>query len=262
MPRVPFVAGNWKMHMTRGEAADLLGELLPMVQSFRDIDIAVCPPFTALASVRERLRGTPVQLGAQNCHAAAKDGKPVHAGAYTGEISARMLADAGVSWVILGHSERRQFFGETDAGVNLKIRATFECGLLPIVCVGETLAERESGRTFDVIDTQVRGCMADLPGADVARLVIAYEPVWAIGTGRTATPDQAQEVHAHIRTRLVSLFGEGVARAVRIQYGGSVKATNAAQLFALPDVDGGLIGGASLQAREFAEILQAARHQA
>ncbi len=259
MPRVPFVAGNWKMHMTQGEAADLLGELLPMVQSFRDIDMAVCPPFTALASVRERLRGTPLRLGAQNCHASAKDGKPVHHGAYTGEVSARMLADAGVSWVILGHSERRQYFGETDAAVNLKIRAVLECGMLPIACVGETLAERESGRTFDVIDTQVHGCLVDLPAADVARLVIAYEPVWAIGTGRTATPDQAQEVHAHIRTRLARMFGETTAQAVRIQYGGSVKASNARQLFALPDVDGGLIGGASLQAKEFAEILQAAR---
>ncbi len=259
MARVPFVAGNWKMNMTQGEASDLLAELLPMVQSFRDIDIAVCPPFTALATVRERLRGTPVKLGAQNCHAAAKDGKPVHAGAYTGEVSARMLADAGVSWVILGHSERRQYFGETDAGVNLKVRAALECGVGAIVCVGETLAEREAGTTFGVIDTQVRGCLGGLPGDDVARIVIAYEPVWAIGTGRTATPDQAQEVHAHIRTRLVQMFGEAVAQSVRIQYGGSMKASNAAQLLALPDVDGGLIGGAALQAKEFAEILQAAR---
>jgi triosephosphate isomerase len=259
MARRPFIAGNWKMNMTQGEAATLLGELIPMLQAIRDVDVAVCPPFTAIASTRERLHGTPVMLGAQNLHVAEKDGKLIHAGAYTGEISARMLADAGVAWVILGHSERRQYFGETDAAINRKARACYEVGLKPIICVGETLADREAGNTASVIETQVRGCLDGLPQDRMAESVIAYEPVWAIGTGKVATPEQVQEVHAQIRALLATLFNDRVSQAVRIQYGGSVKAGNAKALFALPDVDGGLIGGAALMAGEFAEIVQGAR---
>ncbi|MDX2174844.1 MAG: triose-phosphate isomerase [Candidatus Sumerlaeia bacterium] len=259
MSRKPFVAGNWKLNGTLSEAADLLGALLPMIQSVHDVDVAVCPPFTSLAGVRDRIAGSRVMLGAQNLYAAEKDGKLIHAGAYTGEISAPMLKEAGVRWVILGHSERRQYFGETDSGVNRKARACYEVGLLPIICVGETLEEREGARTAAVIDTQVRGCLANLPMDRMAESVIAYEPVWAIGTGKTATAEQAQEVHAQIRGLLATLFSARVADAVRIQYGGSVKPGNAKEIFGKPDVDGGLIGGAALKAEDFAAIVHAAR---
>lgn len=260
MARRKFVAGNWKMNLTHSEAADLLGALLPLIQSAsEDVDVAVCPTFTALAPVRERLRGTRVMLGAQNCYAHEKDGKLVHAGAYTGEVSAPMLADAGCAWVILGHSERRQYFGETDAGVNRKARAAYEAKILPIVCVGETLAERDGGQTLAVVEAQVRGCLANLPADLVAKSVLAYEPVWAIGTGRTATPEQAQEVHAMIRKLLATLYGAGVADAMRIQYGGSMTAANAKTLLAMPDIDGGLIGGASLKPKDFSEIVLAGK---
>jgi triosephosphate isomerase len=259
MARRPFVAGNWKMHLVREEAADLLSELLPLVQAVTEVDVAVCPPFTLLHAVRERLSGSRVTLGAQNLHVHEKDGELFHQGAFTGEVSARMLADIGCRWVILGHSERRQFFGETDAAINRKCRACYEVGLLPIICVGETLAEREANDTAAVIDRQVRGCLAGLPGDHVADSVIAYEPVWAIGTGRTATSAQAQEVHAQIRALLAELYSPRVAGEVRILYGGSVKASNAKEIFSQADVDGGLIGGASLKATEFAAIVDAAR---
>lgn len=259
MARRKFVAGNWKMNLTHTEAADLLGALLPLLQAAADVDVAVCPSFAVLDGVRDRLRGTRVMLGAQNLHVAEKDGKLIHAGAYTGEVSAPMLAGAGVQWVILGHSERRQYFGETDAGVNRKLRACAEQRLGAIVCVGETLEEREAGRTAAVVETQVRGCFANIPGDLAAKTVIAYEPVWAIGTGRNATPEQAQEVHAQIRALLATLYSAAVADAVRIQYGGSMKASNAKELLKQPDIDGGLIGGASLKADEFAEIVLAAR---
>ena len=247
------------MNLTQREAADLLGALLPMLQHIGDVDVAVCPAFPVLGATRERLRGTRVMLGAQNCHVAEKAGQLVHAGAYTGEVSAPMLADAGVKWVILGHSERRQFFGETDAAVNRKARACYETGLLPIVCVGETLEQRDAGATGTVVTTQVRGCLGGLPADRMAESVIAYEPVWAIGTGRNATPEQAQEVHALIRAEVATLFNDRVADAVRIQYGGSVKANNARATFSQKDVDGGLVGGASLMAQEFADIVAAAR---
>jgi len=259
MARRKFVAGNWKMNLGQAEAADLIGALLPLVQAFKNADIAVCPTYLCLGAVKERLRGTHVLLGAQNAHVAEKDGKLIQSGAFTGEVSPAMLKDAGVEWVILGHSERRQFFGETDAKVNAKVRACYEVNLKPIVCVGETLAEREANNTRSVVETQVRGCLAGLPGARVAESVIAYEPVWAIGTGKTATPAMAQEVHAVIRALLVELFGATVADAVRIQYGGSMNAANAKELLAQPDIDGGLIGGAALKAADFATIIEAAQ---
>jgi triosephosphate isomerase len=255
--RTPFIAGNWKMNTTPTEAARLAAEVAEAVRGVAGVQVAVCPPFTSLAAVAPVLAGTNVALGAQNFHVVEKDGKLVTSGAYTGEVGPKMLKDAGAGWCILGHSERRQYFGETDAGVNRKIRACFEVGLLPIVCVGELLAEREAGQTEKVVETQVRGCFAGLP-ADVARqCVIAYEPVWAIGTGRPATPAQAQEVHAHIRRLLTELFGAATAEAIRIQYGGSMNAANAAELLAQPDIDGGLIGGAALKAPDFAAIVKA-----
>jgi triosephosphate isomerase len=229
------------------------------VQSVQDVDIAVCPTYLSIATVRERVKGTPIKLGAQNTFTVAKDGKSVMSGAYTGEVSPAMLKDAGVEWVILGHSERRQYFGETDAKVNAKARACYEVGLKPIICVGELLEERDLGTTNSVVEIQVRGCLAGLPAEKVAESVIAYEPVWAIGTGRTATPAQAQEVHAHIRAILVALYGQSVAEQVRIQYGGSMKPDNAKELLAQKDIDGGLIGGAALKAKDFADIILAGR---
>lgn len=257
MSRRKFIAGNWKENCLLGEAADLVAGLIPLVQNLKNVDIAVCPPFISIALVRERLRGTNVMLGAQNAFATEADGKLVQSGAYTGEVSPAMLKDSGCEWVILGHSERRQYFGETDAKVNAKVRACYEVGLKPIVCVGETLEERDAGITARVVDIQVRTCLANLPGGKVAESVIAYEPVWAIGTGRTATPQQAQEVHAQIRKLLLELFGKNVAEAVRIQYGGSMKPGNAKELLSQPDIDGGLIGGASLKAKDFADIISA-----
>jgi len=259
MARRKFIAGNWKMNCTQGEAADLVNGLAQLVQSVADVDIAVCPTFLSLATVRERIKGTPIKLGAQNTFSVSKDGKAVMTGAYTGEVSPAMLKDAGVEWVILGHSERRQYFGETDAKVNAKVRACYEVGLKPIICVGELLEERDLGTTNAVVEVQVRGCLAGLPADKVAESVIAYEPVWAIGTGRTATPAQAQEVHAHIRALLTSLYGADVAEKVRIQYGGSMKPDNAKELLAQKDIDGGLIGGASLKAKDFADIILAGR---
>ncbi|MCB2154588.1 triose-phosphate isomerase [bacterium] len=259
MARRPFVAGNWKMNKLRSEAADLVGALIPKVQSVSEVDIAVCPVFTALDVVSERVKGTNVMLGAQNLYTVEKDGKLVMNGAYTGEVSAEMLADAGVQWVILGHSERRQYFGETDASVNAKVRAAWAAGVKTIICVGELLEERKAGKTNEVVETQVRGCLKDLDPDKVKEAVIAYEPVWAIGTGETATPEQAQEVHAMIRGLLKDLFGDAVADAVRIQYGGSMKPGNAKELMAQPDIDGGLIGGAALKADDFFGIIDAAR---
>lgn len=259
MSRKPFVAGNWKMNLGGSGAVELVEALKPLVADAGGVDIAVCPPYTALSSVANALAGSQIMLGAQNTHVAEKDGAVVTSGAYTGEISPPFLKDACVQWVILGHSERRQYFGETDAGVNLKVRACFETGLLPIICVGETLEQRESGSTNDVVATQVRGCFANLPADQARQCVIAYEPVWAIGTGKTASPEQAQEVHAMIRGLLVELFDQSVADAIRIQYGGSMKPGNAAELMAKPDIDGGLIGGAALKAEDFAGIINAAK---
>ncbi len=251
MARKKFVCGNWKMHRTAAEARVLVAELRGLAEGLAEkVDVAVAPPFTALAAAADALRGSRIALAAQDVHWEAQ-------GAFTGEVSAAMLREIGCAHVIVGHSERRQLFGETDEGVNRKARAVLGAGLAPIVCVGETLAEREAGRTLEVVSRQVRGGLAGLPADQVGRLTVAYEPVWAIGTGKTATTAQAQEVHAAIRALLRELAG-GVADQVRIQYGGSVKPDNAAELLAQPDVDGALVGGASLKAGDFSQILKGA----
>jgi triosephosphate isomerase (TIM) len=251
MARKKFVCGNWKMFKTRAEAQELVRALAPLVADAGErVQVAVAPPFTALAAAAEALAGTRIELAAQNCHWEAQ-------GAFTGEVSPKMLSDACVTHCIVGHSERRQLFGETDEGVRKKTVALLGAGLLPIVCVGETLAEREAGKTLEVVARQVRGALAGVAAGDVARLTLAYEPVWAIGTGKTATTAQAQEVHAAIRNLLRELAG-GAADEVRIQYGGSVKPDNAAELMAQPDVDGALVGGASLKAADFSQIVKGA----
>ncbi|HET9554765.1 MAG TPA: triose-phosphate isomerase [Anaeromyxobacteraceae bacterium] len=250
MARQKFVCGNWKMHRTVAEALSLVKELAEGLAGDARVQVAVAPPFTALSSVAAALRGTPVELAAQDVHWEAQ-------GAFTGEVSAAMLADVGVRHGIVGHSERRQLFGETDEAVRRKVGALLAAGLRPIVCVGETLAEREAGKTLEVVGRQVRGALAGLPPEPLAALTLAYEPVWAIGTGKTATSAQAQEVHAAIRAILRELGG-AVADAIRIQYGGSVKPENAAELMSQPDVDGALVGGASLKAKDFLAIVKGA----
>ena len=248
--RKKIVAGNWKMNKTPAEARVLAGEIAKALGTEPcPVEVVVCPPAIDLPAVAETLAGTQVGVGAQNMHNEPK-------GAFTGEISASMLLETGVRYVILGHSERRTYFADTDATVNAKTKAALAAGLIPIVCVGETLAEREAGKTEEVVATQVRGSLADL-GADIAKVVVAYEPVWAIGTGKTATPAQAQEVHALIRRTLADMAGAGVAETIRIQYGGSMKPENAAELMAQPDIDGGLIGGAALKAESFLAIVKA-----
>jgi triosephosphate isomerase len=252
--RRPFIAGNWKMHKTVGEALALVGELTRAMEGVGEgVEVAVAPVFTALHPVAQALKGSPrIGVAGQNCHWEAS-------GAFTGEVSAGMLAEAGCRYVILGHSERRQYFGETDETVNRRVKAALGAGLTPIVCVGETLQEREAERTLEVVSRQVRGALAGFSAEQVGGMVLAYEPVWAIGTGRTATSAQAQEVHAAVRKLLGELAGEQTAARVRIQYGGSVKPDNAAELLGQPDVDGALVGGASLKASDFAGILKAAR---
>lgn len=251
MTRRPFIAGNWKMNKTPAEARALAAALRTALGNCDKADVALCPPFVCLPAVADALRGSRVALGAQNVY--WKD-----AGAFTGEISPAMLLACGCQYVIIGHSERRQFFGETDQTVNQRLKAALKAGLKAIACVGEMLAEREGGATQAVVARQVTGGLAGLSAPEMAAVTIAYEPVWAIGTGRTATPAQAQEVHAFIRELLRKQFGAGVADAARIQYGGSVNAANAASLLAQPDVDGALVGGASLKAEEFVQIVKAA----
>lgn len=246
--RTPFVAANWKMHKTVGDALAYAAALRRRVEPVRGVEVVVAPPFTALHAVAGALAGSGVGVAGQNLHAEPQ-------GAFTGEVSAGMLREAGAGYAIIGHSERRHLCGETDAAVNAKLRAAAGAGLVPIVCVGETLAERESKRTFDVLDRQIEAGLAGLSAAQAGVLVVAYEPVWAIGTGRNATPDQAQEAHAYIRRRLAGALGESVADARRIIYGGSVKPANAGALAAQPDVDGALVGGAGLDAASFAEIV-------
>jgi triosephosphate isomerase len=249
MARQPLIVGNWKMHCTRAEARALVASLTPLVLDTPGREIIVAPPFTALETVARTIMGTPIGLAAQNLHWEAK-------GAFTGEISAGMLREIGCTAVIVGHSERRQYFGETDDTVNRRIRAALAAGLLPIVCVGETLEQRQGGDTGRVIERQMRGGLADLAAADIAKCVVAYEPVWAIGTGHTATPAQAQEAHALIRRLAATLATADVAERLRILYGGSVKADNIDGLMAQVDVDGALVGGASLQAESFARIVK------
>ncbi len=249
MARKPIIAGNWKMHKTRQQAADLANALAAQVGTYEAVEVVLCPPYTALETVGAAIRGTRIALGAQNCHWA-------DSGAYTGEIAPPMLVDVGCKYVIIGHSERRQYFAETDETINKKAQAAYRHGLIPIICVGETLEERQSGRTEDVITTQIKGCLSGLPSDKVAQSVIAYEPVWAIGTGQTATKEQAQEVHALIRKLVAEMFSPEVAEQIRIQYGGSVKPQNIRELMAQPDIDGALVGGASLEADSFASIVR------
>jgi triosephosphate isomerase len=250
--RTPFVVGNWKLNKTIGDAVALVTELKNQLGAVKGVAVGVAPPFTAIAAVAKRLEGSSIATCAQDCFWEA-------GGAFTGEVSAPLLVDAGASWTIVGHSERRHMFGDTVEGVGKKARAALAAGLGVIACVGETLAERDAGRTLAVVDDQLAGALAGVDAAALPRLVIAYEPVWAIGTGRTATPAQAQEVHAHLRGQLAERFGATAAATIRIQYGGSVKASNAEALIAQPDIDGALVGGASLDAAEFVAIVKAAR---
>lgn len=250
--RKPIIIGNWKMYKTVGEALDLVGALLEALPRIADLEVGVAPPYTALGAVARKIEGSAsgkLLLAAQNCHFEA-------AGAFTGEVAPPMLKEVGCSHVIVGHSERRQFFGDTDELVNKKTRAAFAHGLVPVICVGELLAEREAGKTFEVVERQLHAAFAGVDSTAARRAVIAYEPVWAIGTGRTATDAQAQEVHAFLRRLVGELYDGATAAALRIQYGGSVKAENAAGLMAQPDVDGALVGGASLKPEAFLGILE------
>jgi triosephosphate isomerase len=246
--RTPILAANWKMHKDVPESVAFAEAFLPLVADAEGVEIVLAPPFTALASLGQAIRGSAVKLAAQNVH-------PEPKGAFTGEVSASMLVDLGCAYAIVGHSERRALFAESDEFVARKAAALLAHGVRPIVCVGETLEQREAGRTFDVIETQLEGSLALVPHARAEEIVIAYEPVWAIGTGRTATPELAQEVHAFIRERLAKRFGDAAAR-VRIQYGGSVKPDNVYALMAQPDIDGALVGGASLEPDSFARIVR------
>lgn len=247
--RTPIIAGNWKLNKTRAEAGALARQVVAGVKQVKDIEIVLCPPYTALEAVRDAIQSSPVMLGAQDLYWEAS-------GAFTGEVSGPMLADAGCRYVIIGHSERRQYFGEINETVNRKVKAALGAGLLPIVCVGETLPEREAGKVEAVVSEHVRQGLAGVPAADLAKVVVAYEPVWAIGTGKTATPEQAQEVHRLIRRLLTELAGPDVAGAIRIQYGGSVKPDNIKQLMSQPDIDGALVGGASLLADSFLALVR------
>ena len=238
MARKKFIAGNWKMNTTLEEARALAKAVVDSAGKIADVDIAVCPPYISLQAVAEVLKGSNVKLGAQDVHWEAK-------GAYTGKVSCAMLKSVGVNYCIIGHSEQRTYFHETDETVNKKTKAALAAGLLPIVCVGETLAERKAGQLTTVVERQVRGAFSGLSAADARKCTIAYEPVWAIGTGEVATPAQANEAHRFIRTVLASLYDKTVAEDIRIQYGGSMKPDNAKELLALSDVDGGLIGGAA-----------------
>lgn len=250
--RKPVIAGNWKMYKTAAEAVALVKALQQELAGDPPCEVVVCPPFTALPAVAAVLAGTSIQLGAQNVHWEKE-------GAFTGEIAAPMLTEHGVRYVVVGHSERRQYFGETNATVNRRAKAALGGGLCPIVCVGETWAHRQEGQTSHIVSDQLTAGLAGFSRSDMLRTVIAYEPVWAIGTGQTATPAQAQEVHALIRSLLGQMFDAAVAAQVRIQYGGSVKAANAADLLRQPDIDGALVGGASLDAKGFAAIVRAAK---
>jgi triosephosphate isomerase len=245
--RIPVIAGNWKLFKTIAESVDLVNELKPLVAGNHGVEIVVAPVFTALSRVNDAIKGSNVSLAAQDCYWEEE-------GAFTGEVAPKLLKDVGCSHVIIGHSERRQYFGETDLTVNKKTKAAISAGLKTIVCVGELLAERESEQTFSVIEKQIQGGLAGLAADDFAHIIIAYEPVWAIGTGKTATDAQAQEVHTFIRKLIARLFNQSVADAVRILYGGSVKPDNVKGLMSQPDIDGALVGGASLKAETFAAI--------
>jgi triosephosphate isomerase len=251
MIRKKLIAGNWKMNKTSAEAADLAREIVLAVAQRPDVDVVVCPPFTALESVARVVEGSAVKLGAQNMHHEAN-------GAFTGEVSAPMLRAFFATHVILGHSERRTLFGETDWFINKKVLTALKNQLRPMLCVGETLAEREAGSTLKVVQTQLEACLEGVSKELATNVIVAYEPVWAIGTGKNATANQAQEVHAFIRGLLTKIFGAQPAGRIRILYGGSMKPANAPELLAQNDIDGGLIGGASLEVRSFIELINAA----
>ena len=251
MSRKVIIAGNWKMNTNASEGRALVEAIKAETANMNDVEIVVCPPFTTLGAVVEAAAGSNIGVGAQNIHWAEN-------GAFTGEISADMLKTSGVKYVIIGHSERRQYFGETDETVNKRLAAALAAGLIPIVCIGELLEEREAGKTEEVLATQIRGGLANVSKEDAAKIVIAYEPVWAIGTGKTATPEMAQDAHAFIRAELTAMFGADTAEAMRIQYGGSMKPANARELVACKDIDGGLIGGAALDAASFVSLINEA----
>ena len=245
--RIPFIAGNWKMFKTKAEALSFAEEFKALYQG-TDVQTAICAPFTNLEALVEAFKDTKIMVGAQNVHFADE-------GAYTGEISVAMLEEIGVDFCIIGHSERRQYFGETDETCNLKLKKLFEGPIRPILCVGESLDERDADKAFDIVKGQLEADLAGIEGAQIKKLVIAYEPIWAIGTGRTATPEQAEEMCAFIRSTLIDLYDEEVADEVIIQYGGSVKPANATEIMNQEEIDGALVGGASLKAKDFMEII-------
>lgn len=245
--RVPFIAGNWKMFKTKAEALNFAEEFKKLYQG-TDVQTAICAPFTNLEALVEAFKDTKIMVGAQNVHFADE-------GAYTGEISVSMLEEIGVDLCIIGHSERRQYFGETDETCNLKLKKLFEGSIRPILCVGESLEERDAGKAFDIVKGQLTADLDGISGDSVKKLVIAYEPIWAIGTGRTATPEQAEEMCAFIRNTLIELYGEEVADEVIIQYGGSVKPANATEIMNMDEIDGALVGGASLKPTDFMQII-------
>jgi triosephosphate isomerase len=250
--RRPIIAGNWKMNKTGKEALELVKGLKRQLRGIQDIDIVVCPPFTSLERVAKVIQGTNIQLGAQDVF--WQD-----SGAYTGEVSAPQLKEAGCLYVIIGHSERKTYFGESNESVNKKIKATLGHNLIPIVCVGERLEQREKGQTLEVIKDHVQNGLKDITPEEIEKVVIAYEPVWAIGTGKTATAEQAEQAHSFIRRLLGELYNEELANSVRIQYGGSVKPENIADLMSQPDIDGALVGGASLKLESFVQIVRGGR---
>ena len=252
--RKAMIAGNWKLNKTIREAIEFVTFLKRQVSDLQSVDVVVCPPYTALSDVAEVLTESGIELGAQDLYWEEK-------GAFTGEVSGAMIKEAGANFVIVGHSERRQFFNETNETVNKKTRAALKSNLTPIVCIGESLEERESGKTFQVIESQIKGSFAHFSREEIQKLIVAYEPVWAIGTGKVATPAQAQEAHAFIRKDFTKVFGEETASGLRILYGGSVKPDNISNLMAETDIDGALVGGASLEAKGFSEIIKNAHYQ-
>lgn len=245
--RRPLIAGNWKMYKTTSEAVEFVEAFIPLMGE-SDIEVALCVPFTQLLAVKEAIKDTKIKLGAQNMHYTDE-------GAFTGEISPVMLKEIGVDYCIIGHSERRAYFGETDGTVNKKLHAAFKHGITPILCVGESLEERDSGKTEYIVRGQIENGLLDLEAKDVSRMVIAYEPIWAIGTGKTATAEQANETIAYIREIIREMYGEEISEQVRIQYGGSVKPNNASEIMNQEDIDGALVGGASLNPHDFIEII-------
>ncbi|WP_435550212.1 triose-phosphate isomerase [Desulfobacterium sp. N47] len=247
--RKPFIAGNWKMYKTCSEAVETAGKLVKLLSQTSDVDIMIAPAYIALAQVHEAVKGSCVMLGAQNLFWEKK-------GAYTGEISPEMIVSAGCTYIIIGHSERRQYFGETNETVNKKIKAAISYNLKPVFCIGESEKEREANDTFNVLDKQVKIGLEGLSQDNMQNVTLAYEPVWAIGTGKTASSEQAQEVHLFLRNLIEKLFGENIAESIRILYGGSVKPENIAELMTMPDVDGALVGGASLDADKFMRIVK------